>query len=286
MDPEIRFEIESYLNHKIENFYSLGGGTFFPSYCLRIENKEYFLKIADPQVNSGFIEEVEGLFFIKNSGAIKVPEVLGYNKKFLVTELIIEEVKTKIFWQTLGKDLALMHKNSPKQDWGFITDNFIGRTPQKNTKKSWPLFSWANYFLEFRLDHLAQNFFGDIVFYQLYKSARPIMLHELAKVSEGPTLVHGDLWEGNILCGIGQVPYLIDPACYFGHREVDIAMTELFGPFDKEFYKSYHETFPLLVGYDNRKHIYNLYHLMNHWLLFGGSYYNQTKDTLQKILGF
>lgn len=283
MSPETKLEIENYLNQKIEDAYSLGGGTFFPTYCLRIENKEYFIKIADTNVQSGFVEEVESLFIIKNSNTLSVPNVLGYNKKFLILELIIDEAKTPEFWTKLGTQLALMHKNTPKQDWGFMTNNFIGPTAQINTKRSWPLFSWANYFLEFRLDHLAKEFFNDINFYQLYKAARPVMMHELAKVSEGPCLVHGDLWEGNILCGPDQTPYVIDPACYFGHREVDMAMTELFGPFDEAFYQSYHKTYPLQQGYEKRRDIYNLYHLLNHWKLFGEIYRRKSFAVLEEI---
>jgi fructosamine-3-kinase len=143
--------------------------------------------------------------------------------------------------------------------------------------------TWAEYFIEYRLKHMLRHprLSSHQELHDKFDKAEPSIRKALEQVKEPPSLVHGDLWSGNYLCAEGQVPVLIDPAPYCGHREVDLAMSELFGGYDQEFYEAYDQRLPLMKGYEQRKHIYNLYHVLNHWISFGGSYSGQALSILE-----
>jgi len=164
--------------------------------------------------------------------------------------------------------LAHAHRK-PGPRFGWARDNRIGSTPQKN---AW-CDDWSEFWRTRRLEEqisMARTRGFDV--------AMP-SLHLLKERKPQPSLLHGDLWSGN--AGFTKEgPVVFDPAVYYGDREADLAMTELFGGFPREFYKAYNETFPLDAGYEKRKHLYNLYHLLNHLNLFGGGYLGQVKATL------
>ena len=153
--------------------------------------------------------------------------------------------------------------------FGFSQDNFIGARPQKNNLNS----SWISFFREQRL--APQFKAADSYFTSEDREKITKLLDNLDRFliePEQPSLLHGDLWSGNVMCGSDGKAMLIDPACYVGHREADLAMTELFGGFPQDFYEAYSEAFPLQPGYEERRDLYNLYQLLNHLNLFGPTY--------------
>ena len=165
--------------------------------------------------------------------------------------------------------------------FGFLQDNYIGRNKQNNSVKT----SWIDFFRENRLEvqfKLAQNYFSENYFPKITKLLDN--LENFLVAPNQPSLLHGDLWKGNILCAKNSEPYLIDPACYIGHNETDIAMTELFGAFPNYFYSAYNEIKPIDSEYSNRRDLYNLYHVLNHLNLFGQSYLEPAKAIIDRYI--
>jgi fructosamine-3-kinase len=173
----------------------------------------------------------------------------------------------------MARMLAALHRNTRAQH-GWASDNWIGLAPQKNGWRD----DWVSFYRDCRL--LPQLERAGLV-----NEARPVLERLEEFFSEPPkaSLLHGDLWSGN--AGFTpDGPVIFDPAVYYGDREADLAMTELFGGFPREFYAAYEGESPLDEGYSLRKHLYNLYHLLNHLNLFGGGYLAQVKETLSLLL--
>lgn len=199
-------------------------------------------------------------------------------------------------YSLLGQSLAAIHmdqdENQAKKTYGWKEDNYLGATIQTNRAKGDEKHLWSSFFIKKRIAPLVEKCLEK----NLLSKADEILVNRcistgyklLSPLDEDlPSLVHGDMWGGNVLIGSDPTnqfaqPCLIDPALHYGHREVDLAMSELFGRLDENFYKSYQETFPLKKGYASRRDFHNLYHLLNHLLLFGTSYYNGVVATLKK----
>ena len=252
---------------------------------------------ANAKQNAAFFTaEAAGLTAIEKTGAIGTPEILctgtdagedvGYS--FLLLKFIKGGKQQKNYWQTFAQNLAAMHKadssvyfeNNGK--FGFFQDNFIGARPQINT----PCDSWISFFRDNRLApqfKSADSYFDETDRTQITKLLDH--LEEFLVEPEKPSLLHGDLWSGNVMCGSDGNAMLIDPACYVGHAEADLAMTELFGGFPQEFYEAYREANPLQSGYENRRDLYNLYQLLNHLNLFGPSYLGPVKSIVAEYVG-
>ena len=166
--------------------------------------------------------------------------------------------------------------------FGFFQDNFIGARPQKNTSSE----SWISFF---RNNRLAPQFSAADRYFTAEDRARNQKLldhlEDFLVEPEKPSLLHGDLWSGNVMCGTDGNVLLIDPACYVGHAEADLAMTELFGGFPSSFYDAYREARPLQPGYESRRDLYNLYQLLNHLNLFGSGYLNAVKSVVAEYVG-
>ena len=180
-----------------------------------------------------------------------------------------------------GRELAAMHRTRGRA-FGWHRDNTIGSTPQQNT----PLDDWVSFWRERRLDFqlklAAQNGYGGRLQQrgeQLLERFPVLMNHEVA-----PSLLHGGLWGGNIAYDRDGSPVIFDPAVYYGDREADLAMTELFGGFAGNFYAAYNEAWPLDSGYGVRKVLYNLYHILNHLNLFGDGYLSQSQSMIDRLL--
>ncbi len=228
-------------------------------------------------------EEAQGLAVLAQTGKIRCVQVLGYDEQSITLEKIKTRTPAAEFWKRFGKELAELHETK-QNHFGFEFDNHIGATPQPNPSIAVEKITWAEYFIEHRLKHMLKHprLSSQKELQQKFAQAEPALRQQLEKVTEGPSLVHGDLWSGNFLCAEDQVPVLIDPAPYRGHRETDLAMSELFGGFDPLFYQSYDQRLPRQPGYELRKHIYNLYHLLNHWILFGASYSGPALSILER----
>ena len=274
---------------QIIGFKIIQGGCINETQAIDLSNGErVFLKYNPSPPKNYFAAEADGLRLI---GKIKygpsVPRFLGIspepNPKFLILEYIESSVPKDGFARRFGQSLAEMHRETQEQ-YGLNYDNFIGKTIQKNNLESDGLVFFREYRIRFQQE-LARNTRG------LPKSIDKRLDLFCAKLDtlldlndEKPALIHGDLWSGNYFSSYDQVPYIFDPAVYFGLREADLAMTEMFGRLPEEFYRAYHEVFPTQPGYSERKEIYNLYHLLNHYNLFGGSYLEQADQTVRSFL--
>jgi fructosamine-3-kinase len=272
---------------RIEICQSIGGGSINEACRLEWAGESYFVKWNSagkyPQM---FEKEAAGLKILKETACIKVPEVLAIGEyetdAFILLEYIQQSGTDSGFWNTFGKQLADLHRNSSSL-FGLQTDNYIGSLQQCNHQMA----LWPDFFVQQRLQPLVKMARNN----QRMDRSHMLQFEKLfVKIDsffpfENPALLHGDLWSGNFLCNSDQNPVLIDPAVYYGHREMDIAMTKLFGGFDKQFYSAYNEYFPMEKGWEKRLDLYNLYPLLVHLNLFGSSYLYDIVAVLKYFAG-
>lgn len=237
-----------------------------------------------------FEAEAAGLRALAEAGAIRVPRVLAVSQDALVLEMIDAAPRKRGFFEDFGRRFAALHRHRGRA-CGFPQDNFIGATPQPNQPLDGPWESageddgrgWPRFFLERRLRYqveLAARRGGELA--RLLDRAEARILELLGSAIEPPVILHGDLWGGNYIVDDCGEACLIDPAVYYGHREADLAMTRLFGGFDGAFYAAYEASSPLAPGHPERLPIYQLYHVLNHFNLFGGGYYGQSRRLLER----
>lgn len=254
------------------------------------DGSQVFVKGAAAQPGM-FEAEAEGLGTLAAARAIRVPQVLAVSAEALVLELIEPAPRKRGFAVDFGRRLALLHRQRGKTS-GFPHDNFIGATPQPNRPldAGWEEAApndgsgWPEFFLERRLRfqvRLAGQRGDGGELARLLDRAEARIGELLASAIEPPSLLHGDLWGGNYIVDERGEACLIDPAVYYGHREADLAMTRLFGGFDGAFYAAYEEAAPLTAGHQERLPIYQLYHVLNHFNLFGGGYHEQARRILR-----
>ena len=247
------------------------------------DGRRFFVKLNEARHGEMFAAEAEGLAELDGAAAIRVPRPITHgtagNKSFLVLEWLALGGHGN--GADLGRRLAHLHRTTWSH-FGWHRDNTIGSTPQTNLAAS----DWLAFYGEQRLGHqlrLAEQngapgrliADGERLIARLedfYPGYKPI-----------PSLLHGDLWGGNYGFAQGE-PVLFDPAVYYGDREADMAMTELFGGFPADFYSAYREAWPLDPGYATRKTLYNLYHVLNHFNLFGGGYGEQAQTMIGRLL--
>lgn len=269
----------------IENKSPITGGDINLSFLIEGDNQRYFVKINQKSFFENFEAEAYSLRLIRQSEHIAAPEVIlvGQTKEnaYLVMEYLAFQEPTEASWLAFGEQLAFMHKTTTHGQFGWSHDNVIGSTPQPNRWSS----NWRQFFAEQRIGWQLQLLseksirLGDIDY--ISQVCHDQLTHHQVK----PCLIHGDLWQGNVGF-IKKTPFIFDPASYYGDREADLAMTELFGRFPTAFYQGYNNVYPLPERYEIRKHIYNFYHVLNHATLFGGIYIDQAKACLQRILSF
>jgi len=263
----------------------VNGGCINQAFLLTGERQRYFLKLNNDNGLAMFDAEYTGLQEILATETISAPQPLcsgiADSHAFLVMSYIDTTNGPQNHIQ-LGEQLAAMHRKHVDY-FGWQQDNTIGSTLQSNPRKeSWIDF-WREQRLGFQLALAAQNGFGGALqtegerlmacFGGLFDSYTP-----------QPSLLHGDLWSGNYCFDNEGAPVIFDPACYYGDREADIAMTELFGGFNNEFYRAYQNIYPLESGYQTRKTLYNLYHIFNHLNLFGAGYLSQAEQMTRQLL--
>lgn len=268
-----------------------GGGASISAAVDAITGNKYFIKSAGLSSGGGKMLKAEylGVKEMSLANAIRVPEPIAYGewnqRGFVVFEYL--EFCGGGDSMEQGRNLALMHRKLSDKGFGFHVDNTIGATPQPNIP--W-MDNWADFWDEHRLGHMLK-LTGDAGFSKEDVKRLRSKTKELLSHNPAPSLIHGDLWGGNagyakVKEGDGNkaVPVIYDPATYYGDREADIAMTYLFGGFSADFYRGYEEEWPLPEGHEKRKTVYNLYHILNHEVLFGGMYRNQARQMIHEIL--
>ena len=280
-------KVENILDEKISRSTSVGGGCICDSYIVDTTNGErYFVKTHN-QTSDMFRKEANGLKEIKKSESIRVPEVIGFDDDFLLLEHIGSTEREENFFTSFAVLIAKMHKYT-SDSYGFYEDNYVGSSVQKNIpqtseKRSWAEFYWNNRLMyQFKMMEQRGYVTAELkeCFTFLEKTYPEIVIDD----DVFPSLIHGDLWSGNFITDNSGEACLIDPAVYYGSREVDLAMMKLFGGFPNEFFQTYNEVFPLNAGWEYRENIYKLYHVMNHLNLFGRGYYNQTISLINSYL--
>ena len=279
-------EVENLTGLKIRSFSPASGGCINHGGKLVTADAIYFLKWNDREKFPGMFEaEAKGLRLLKNTGALEIPQVALAGEsgsfQFLLMEYISEADRSATYWEEFGSGLAKLHLTRSKQ-FGLDHDNYVGSLPQVNIQSA----SWIEFFIEQRLRVQLRKAVDSGKLEKIFISRFEKLFRRLPFIlcEEAPSLLHGDLWSGNIITtSIGQ-PCLIDPAVYFGHREVDLAMTQLFGGFDPSFLGSYNNVYPLQSDYEERLELYNLYPLLVHVNLFGGGYSQQVSGVLKKLI--
>ncbi|MEQ1622103.1 MAG: fructosamine kinase family protein [Methylococcales bacterium] len=264
----------------------IAGGDINAAYKLECQDQSYFVKLNRAALLSMFEAEAAGLHQLALANTVKVPQPITVGvsdqQAFIVLDYIPLKSKNAQSDRLLGQQLALLHQQIQPY-FGWQQDNTIGSTPQLNTlRKNWLEF-WREQRLGFQLQLAAKNGFGGQLQSQGQRLLADLSVF-FTSYQPHPCLLHGDLWAGNAAAdGAGQ-PVIFDPACYYGDRETDIAMTELFGGFGADFYAAYNATYQLDAGYKVRKTLYNLYHILNHLNLFGGGYLGQAQRAIASLL--
>ena len=272
------------------------GGDINESYCLSFSDGTAVFMKCNALKNLSFFEaEAKGLEALSETGTIGVPKALGIGTdeseqiSFLLMEYLESSSRAGGYWEIFGRELAALHRADTsrflpadkKLRFGFVADNYIGATPQLNTPKE----NWITFFRECRLlpqMKMAEGYFDS----KIRKQCTKLLEHLDSYLAEPdfPSLLHGDLWSGNALCGPDGKAWILDPAVYVGHYEAELAMTELFGGYPAPFYEAYQEINRIDSGYRDRRDLYNLYHMLNHLNLFGVSYLNSVQRILDRYV--
>ncbi|TAK43120.1 MAG: ketosamine-3-kinase [Saprospiraceae bacterium] len=286
LPPSVILQCSDILDAGILTAQLTSGGDINQACLLETTRGKFFLKMnTGTAAGRMFATEAKGLQLLAKSGALRVPEVIGLGQNaghaFLLLEYLEPGYRPPGFWEEFGAALAALHRSSAPR-FGLDQDNFIGSLPQSNARHD----NWPSFFTSERLQpqvvlalHGQQLITADAQnFERLYKK-----LPEICP-EEPPALIHGDLWSGNFMCDTHGNPVLFDPAVSYSHREMDLAMSRLFGGFDRQFYRSYEEAWPLAPGFGQRLPVYQLYYLLVHVNLFGGSYAGSVRSILQQFV--
>ncbi len=270
----------------VEQEIAVGGGSINDSYRLETNEGPFFVKTnSADRFPSMFEAEAHGLDRLRATNTVCVPHVIAFGEdhddSYLLLEHINGGLKNAAFWEDLGRSMGRLHAHTNDR-FGLDRDNYIGSLSQMNT----PHERWDEFFIHCRLEPQVRAArdrqrlgMGDVLRFELLYMKLPSLFPP-----GPPALLHGDLWSGNFLCDEHGRPVLLDPAVYFGHREMDIAMTRLFGGFEPAFYSAYNDERPLEQGWEERVGLCNLYPLLVHVNLFGGSYTGQLQADLQRYV--
>jgi fructosamine-3-kinase len=259
------------------------GGDINETYRLETGEGDWFLKVNDHhRYPDLFVKEFNGLEALRAAAALHVPRPLCYGavgqQAYLVMDYLHKGRVTADFWEDFGTSLGRLHSNT-NPGFGFFESNYIGSVRQYNTVyNSWPVFYAFN-----RLTPLAREAFDRHLMDKTLLTQLEALCKRLPSIfpEEPPALLHGDLWSGNFMVGPAGSACIYDPAVYYGHREMDLAMTRLFGGFDTRFYHAYQSAFPLAQNWQQRIGVCQLYPLLVHLLLFGGGYLNSIREILR-----
>lgn len=278
---------------EIERNAPVSGGDINEACALTLtDGRRIFMKANTRGNLPFFTAEAVGLCAIARTETVGTPRILGVGTdegrggySFLLLEFISAKTRSRNYWEDFAGRLAAMHQASTDGlvsdgTYGFDCDNYIGRRRQINAAHD----NWVSFFRESRLEPQFRDA-GRYFEREDWKRISRFLDHidEILVEPEYPSLLHGDLWSGNVIMGNDGSAWLIDPAVYVGHAEADLAMTELFGGFPESFYAAYKEAAPLQPGYERRRDIYNLYHLLNHLNMFGRMYLSEVKHIVGRM---
>lgn len=260
---------------------AIGGGCINNALKLKTNVGNYFLKWNDASLFPGmFDSEAKGLNLLRDSNSVYVPEVISSNESgeqsFLMLEYIDSGGMSVNYWEDFGRQLSTLHRVSADA-FGLDHDNYIGSLKQSNQEHS----TWRDFFINERI--LPQLELANLESGLTQKFENLFEKLDDLFPNEAPALLHGDLWSGNYMVSENGDPVIMDAAVYYGHREMDLAMSKLFGGFDTRFYTSYNEAFHLERGWELRLDICNLYPLLVHVNLFGGSYLSQIESIMRRF---
>lgn len=277
MSPEIA---EKYIGLTVKSVVCIGGGNTSSSYKVDTASGPRFLKVH--QLNAGpglFEKEANGLRVLRSHCQFIVPEVIDTGivdaQQFIVLTWLNETGTGS--WSSAGRQLAHLH-HTPQPFFGFTEDNFLGSLFQRNTQHS----SWADFYMTCRIMPFVSTLSNQGLLNSRDSQAAENFCHRLNELfpSEQPALLHGDLWNGNFMF-TDKGPAIFDPAVYYGHREMDLGMTLLFGGFDKQFYEAYQEVYPLVKGWQQRVAYAQLYPILAHAIIFGETYVPAVRNILK-----
>lgn len=274
------------------------GGDINKSYRLLLSNKETVFVKTNANMDPAFFRgEAIGLSALRSTNTVSVPNTMGMGLdqkagiSFLLMEYLESAPSVRTYWEALGHELALMHRSDPsvfltipegkdeKDKYGFLEDAALGITPMADPDK----MSWAAFYRKYKLDYWVQRanpYFDSAIRRKLQSLLN--RLDDLLREPAHPSLLHGDLWCGNVMRGPNGKAWIIDPVAYVGDAEMDLALTRLFGGFAPAFYDAYHEIIPAEPGYLERRDLYQLFPLLVHLSLFGRSYYGSVVDIIRR----
>lgn len=261
-----------------------GGGCINQTYRVQQGKRSYFLKANARALRPMFKAERDALQVLSAAEALRVPLPLAVGdcgeQTFLILEYLHLGHGNESSWAAMGEKLAALHRHtSPDGQYGWAHDNFIGSTPQPNAWHG----AWVNFWREERLGYQLRLAAEDGHRFQQVDRLMENLETFFEGVEPSPSLLHGDLWGGNMAFTDSGEPVIYDPASYYGDREADLAMTRLFGSCPPVFYETYAAAYPLAPGHERRRDLYNLYHILNHTHLFGGHYAAQAQGLIYAL---
>lgn len=289
MESELKSYIEEEISTRCGNTESfvwspIGGGSINSAFRITNSTNNFFVKTNTKSVfSNGFEEEVLGLQFLEKNG-MATPEIICEgifeNHIYLVLEWIDSGQQSQSFWENFANQLADLHRKT-SDSFGLDHSNFMGQLEQQNDNRR----KFNEFFIENRLKPQLTLGFNNGLLENKHIEKFENLFHKLEYLlpQEAPAAVHGDLWSGNFICDSRETAVLIDPAVSYSHREIDMAMSTLFGGFSEDFYYSYQEIYPMDPGFESRKDIYNLYPLLIHLNLFGSSYRSSILRIIDKF---
>jgi len=287
---EINHLIEPLFGAKVETFFAISGGSINQTHVLNLTNgQRVFMKQNPSPPTDFFLSETRGLKLlsqVKNGPRIPKPLAVQSVSRptFILLEYIESSSEDENFAEKLALSLAELHRMS-QEHYGLDHDNYIGSTPQKNALEKDGIVFFRDQRIDFQRQLARRSGLLPVTIDKEIDS----LCDELGKFlnisGEKPALLHGDLWSGNYFPDSEGKPCIFDPAVYYGLREADLAMTELFGRLPQKFYDVYQEVFPMNPGYEERKDLFNLYHLLNHLNIFGSSYLSSVQQIVKRYTG-
>lgn len=281
MRPAKEAEVEARLGSEIVRVSSVSGGCISDAYHCRLQDgRDVFVKVQENAPKDFFLLESEGLRWLAEAGALPTPDVLGHGNDFIILNYMQPGPRAADYDEQLGRGLARLHKCGAPS-FGWHRDNYLATIQQNNTSEK----HWSEFYAEHRLRPLVKRSIDEGHAPQSWNRRFESLFEQLPKLvgpAEAPSRLHGDLWSGNLHCTPEGTPALIDPAVYGGHREIDLAMLQLFGRPGPAMFAAYDEIWPRSPGHDDRTVLYQLYPLLAHVVLFGGSYVRSCEDALAR----